>query len=70
MKTIKLGLIENFVSFSEQSIFTAQFFGRSLASLLWQNKEASGKTDFHPVADFDLHTLPAPDRVMVKKKMN
>jgi hypothetical protein len=42
---------------------------QSLASLLWQNKEASGKTDFHPVADFDIHSLSEHLQPIIKQKV-
>jgi len=42
---------------------------QSLASLLWQNKEAGGKTDYRPVGDFDIHSLPAHLQPIIKQKV-
>jgi len=42
---------------------------QSLASLLWQNKEAGGKTDFRPVGDFDIHSLPEHLQPIIRKKV-
>ena len=42
---------------------------QSLASLLFQNSEAGGKTDFHPVGDFDLHSLPEYLQPIIRQKV-